>query len=150
MRDKIISAWKDSITIDYGFEIKEFDKFHWRLFRGGGEIYFLFVCGIDEVALFIADDNKKFIPMRDSTINDELFVICQGDEDFEACKKIILQKDNWKKDVILLHKNKRRLVRALCNASVLDPQTFKEIKCHQCIDSTKPASILSILTKKES
>ena len=154
MRDKIISTWKENtckIDLRPGFKLKKFKKFHWRLFLGDNKIYFLFVCGVDEITLFVSlKKDDGFVPMYDFKNTDDLYVICRGDEDFEACQRIILQKDAWKKDTVLFHKSKRKIIKALCNASVFEPHIFKEIKCNQCSDTSKLASILSILTKKES
>ena len=131
------------------FKLKEFKKCHWRLFLGPNKMLYLFVCGYDEVTLFVArKDSDKFYPMYDYH-NEELWAIIKGDVEYESCKKIVCEEEDWKKEVLLHRKSERKIVRALCKAAALDPM-FKELQCNHPTNLGPLASFLSIITGKES
>ena len=108
--------------------LKAFKKYHWRMFEGK-YVIFLWVCAKDEIALFIdlvGEHSNGFYLMESPTL-DELYIVCEGDKDFELCKKIICEEPNWQKNVLLLRRSPRKVIQALCNTTLMESKVFKEI-----------------------
>ena len=126
------------IAENVDFKLKEFNDCHWRMFEAMGSdnhlCKFLWVYGNDEVCLFIGDRNlgDHWFPMKESwNSQSQSYVLKNGEEYFEQCRRIICEEDGWKKDVLLLHRSPRKLIKGLCNATVLEPHIFTEVEKHR-------------------
>lgn len=120
------------------FKLKEFRKYNYRLFRVDTEfedtsyIELLWICNDKEVVLFARSNlHDKFIPMAASKEEGQKFVLDKNDEEFEACRKIIMKEGDWKIHTLLLRTSQKKIVKGLCKATVIDIDKFKEIKCHR-------------------
>lgn len=128
----------NGITLKYvQFKLSEFRNAHWRMFEVDDKVTnqifkFLWVFGNGEILLFVSSsiytEKDMFIPMKD--VDGKLHIIRDGEREFEPCRKIICEEEGWKKEAILYGTSDRKIVRGLCNASLLDPQTFKPICNH--------------------